>query len=482
MPIQRQAVLGIDSSTQSTKVVARDLESGATLAEGKATHSGLSSQDPRDWWAALVTAIRSMDLGDLEICGMAVAGQQHGLVALDVNDEPIGLAPLWNNVDAAPDAECLNVMADFAAEVGSRLVASFTIAKVAHMARTAPHDLNRTATICLPHDYLTLRLTGNLASDRSDASGTGWWSASQDRDRRDLLALAAGDTFAQRVRIARIIDPGEIAGTLTDWAAAELGLKRGLPVGPGAGDNAAAALGIGATSDEMVVSLGTSGVAYAVSDVPTFDSSGEVCGFADATGRYLPLVCMINCTQIVNQSAALIGLDVTEALDRAQSVPAGANGVWMIPYLGGERTPNLPYASAEIRGMSIVNYRPENVLRAAVDGVAAGLAYCLEALDRVGIRKQIVTLVGGGSRHPAWQHAIADATGLSVQVRAGVEHVAGGAAVQIAAILANESVTAQSETWKPEVVDCVHPDPAQREMFRLEERRAVIEEIRHRKV
>jgi xylulokinase len=257
-----------------------------------------------------------------------------------------------------------------------------------------------------------------------------------------------------------------------------MGLKPGLPVGPGAGDNAAAALGIGATSAEMVISLGTSGVAYTVSETPTNDPTGEVCGFADATGRYLPLVCMINCTQIVNQTAALIGLEIGDALDRAQAVQAGADGLWMIPYLGGERTPNLPYARAEIRGMTMANYGPDNLIRAAVDGVAAGLAYCLGALERLGIRKEIVTLVGGGARHPAWQHAIADATGLPVQIAAGSEHVAGGAAVQIAAIVVNEPVTKRAEAWKPAITGQVEPDPIMKERFRLDERNAIIDEMR----
>lgn len=478
MMTKQRAVLGVDSSTQSTKVVIRDLDTGEILAHGSSPHSGLPSQDPRDWWEALVAAVRVSDPDRFLIEGIAVAGQQHGLVALDAGNEPIGLAPLWNNTDAAPDAERLNAMADFAAETGSRLVASFTIAKLAHLARTDPGGLARTASICLPHDYVTLRLTSNLISDRSDASGTGWWSPSHGKDRRDLIALAAGDVFAERVRIQRVLGPGELAGTLTSEAAAALGLPAEIPVGPGAGDNAAAALGIGATPDELVISLGTSGVAYAISDVATADPSGEVCGFADATGQFLPLVCMLNCTQIVDQTAQIIGLSLPDALDLAGTVPVGADGLWMIPYLGGERTPNLPNARAEIRGLSRGNYGSGSLLRAAVDGVAAGLAYCQEALERQGISKPGVTLVGGGARHATWQHAIADATGLRVQVRAGNEHVAAGAAVQIAAIVRNEPVAELAALWRPDVLATIEPEPANRPHFRLDERRAAIDQMR----
>ncbi|MER3438304.1 MAG: xylulose kinase, partial [Chloroflexota bacterium] len=186
----REVVLGVDSGTQSTKVLAVDLETGAVLGEGRAPHSGTDVQHPDEWWAALQIAVSSALHPDLTVRGIAVAGQQHGLVMLDREGKPVRPAPLWNNVDAAPDAERLNQLADFATEVGTRLVSSITIAKLAHIARTAPHDLERTDAVCLPHDYLNYRLTGRLVTDRGEASGSGWWSPAQGRIRRDLLALA----------------------------------------------------------------------------------------------------------------------------------------------------------------------------------------------------------------------------------------------------------------------------------------------------
>lgn len=257
MSNKREVVLGIDSSTQSTKVVAVDLESGEVVAEGRAPHTGADTQDPRDWWSALETAVHVARRDEFEVRGLAVGGQQHGLVTLDGDGEPVKPASLWNNVDAAQDAERLNDAADFAAEVGSRLVASFTVAKVAHLARVAPAELMRIHSICLPHDYLNVRLIGVLATDRSDASGSGWWATSTGEVRRDLLALAAGEAFAESVTLPVVLGPGDIAGTLTAEAAELLGLPIGIPVGPGAGDNAAAALGIGATAAELCISLGT---------------------------------------------------------------------------------------------------------------------------------------------------------------------------------------------------------------------------------
>jgi len=474
----QEIVLGVDSSTQSTKVVAVDLDTGAVVSEGRATHTGADTQDPTDWWSALETAVRVAVTDDMTVRGIAVAGQQHGFVTLDVEVSPVRPAPLWNNVSSAPDAERLNEQADFAAAVGSRLVASFTITKLAHLARTSPEELARVHAICLPHDYLNYRLTGTLATDRSEASGSGWWSPATEEIRRDLLALAAGEPFADRVQVPTVLGPNEIAGVLTEAAAAALGLPAGIPVGPGAGDNAGAALSIGATQAELLISLGTSGVATAFSDAPTNDPTGEVAGFADATGAYLPMACMLNCTRVVGSIAEMFGRSVVEALDRAGQIEPGADGLLLLPYLSGERTPNLPYATGLISGLRGGNLHPDLWLRAAVDGVAAGLAYCQQALERLGVCKETVTLVGGGSQHPTWQQAIADATGLPVQVRGGGEHVARGAAVQIAAIVRNEPVAQLAKAWRPEVIAAATPRQNARDAFRLAERRELIEAMK----
>jgi xylulokinase len=475
---ERDVVLGVDSSTQSTKVVVVDLASGEIVSEGRAPHTGADTQDPEDWWSALRTAVQVAVRDDFAVRGISVGGQQHGLVTLDASDNPVRPAPLWNNVASAPDAERLNAEADFAGAVGSRLVASFTITKLAHLARTAPADLQQTRAMCLPHDYLNFRLTGALTTDRSEASGSGWWSPTTGKDHRDLIALAAGDSFANAVNLPVVLGPGDTAGTLSVETARSLDLPAGIPVGPGAGDNAAATIGIGATTGELCISLGTSGVACAVSDRPTNDPTGEVAGFADATGKFLPLACMINCTRVVAILAELFGMDVTEALDAAATLEPGADGLLLMPYLGGERTPNLPNARGSLAGMTNGNVAPASLVRAAVDGVAAGLGYCQEAFEHVGVRKDVITLVGGGSRHICWQQAIADATGLKVRVRGGGEHVARGAALQIAAIVLGESVAKLAAAWRPQVVAEAEPRAGYQAAFRLDERRRIIEQMK----
>jgi len=470
----RAVVLGIDSGTQSVKVLALDLEDGAVVGDGRAPHTGADTQHPAEWWAALVAATRAAVAPDMRVMGLAVAGQQHGCVTLDANGGVVRPAPLWNNVDAAPDAERLNDLADFAAETGSRLVASFTIAKLAHLARTAPADLARTAAVCLPHDYLNYRLTGELATDRGDASGSGWWSPKDGTDRRDLLALAVGEVDAARLRLPTVRWPEDLAGMLSPEAAAELGLPAGIPVGPGTGDNMAAALGLGVAAGELAISLGTSGTAFAVAERPTADPSGEVAGFADATGRFLPLACMLNCSRVLDTIAALLGVERGAALDRAGAIDPGAGGLLLVPYLAGERTPNLPHATGTLSGLTLATATPDALLRAALDGVAAGLAYCVDALARLGVVAPAVTLTGGGATHPAWQQAIADATGLPVVVRAGGEHAARGAAKQAAAVVRRERVAEVVARWRPPTVAEVAPRAGARAAFALERRRDLI--------
>jgi len=473
----RGVVLGVDSSTQSTKVVALNINTGEIVAEGRAPHSGHDTQHPAEWWNALKAAVSQAAGDPADVVGLAVSGQQHGCVLIDATGEVVRPAPLWNNVDAAPDAERLNQAADFPKAVGSRLVASFTIAKLAHLARTAPDDLARTAAVALPHDWLNDRLTGALTTDRGEASGSGWWSPAEGRERRDLLALAVGDGVAARLQLPVVRGPNDPAGVLSASAGAELGLPAGIPIGPGSGDNMAAALGVGAAPGELVISLGTSGTAFMVSETPTADATGEVAGFADATGLFLPLTCMLNCTRIVDVIAEMLGIARAEALDRAGTLPPGAGGLIMLPYLAGERTPNLPSATGTIHGLTMTNASADLFARAAVDGVAAGLAYCVEALARLGLIAPAITLTGGGSAHPTWRQAIADAIGLPVSVRAGSEHAARGAALQAAAIVRGEPITEVVARWRPPVMAEIDPRPEHRAAFALDERRRLIQEL-----
>ena len=474
-------VIGIDSGTQSVKALVVEIATGATVSQGRAPHTGDTVQDPEMWWGALVVAVReavaAADPG-IDVRAISVDAQQHGFVALDGGSRPVMAAPLWNDTGSAADADRLNGLADFAAETGTRLVPSITITKLAHLARTDPGRLHRVEAVCLPHDYLNLRLTGRLTTDRGEASGSGWWSSITQTYRRDLIALAAGEETATRLSLPEVVGPDDVAGHLSADAAAELGLPAGIPVGAGSGDNSAAAAGIGAEPGELVISLGTSGVAFTVADRPTCDASGEVCGFADATGRFLPLACMINCTRVVDLIAASVGLDRDAALSAAGTMAPGADGLLLLPYFGGERTPNLPDAKGQMLGLTDRNATGQHQVRAALDGVAAGLAYCVEALGRDGFRAGAATLVGGGAASPVWQQAVADALGIPVSVRSGSEHAALGMAAQAAAIATGTTTFERSQAWRPPVVATAEPRLAYRDAFRLDERRSLIEAMR----
>jgi xylulokinase len=474
-------VIGIDSGTQSVKALVVDLGTGEVVAQGRAPHTGETVQDPGMWWTALVAAVREAIRAagpGIEARAISVDGQQHGFVTLDADRQPVMPAPLWNNTDSAPDADRLNGLADFATETGTRLVASITVTKLAHLARTRPDLLAHVAAVCLPHDYLNLRLTERLTTDRGEASGSGWWSSISQTYRRDLLALAAGDEMARALELPRVVGPDDVAGHLSVAAANDLGLPAGIPVGAGSGDNSAAAAGIGAEPGELVISLGTSGVAFTVAGQPTGDTSGEVCGFADATGRYLPLACMINCTRVVDTIAASVGLDRETALSAAGTMAPGADGLLLLPYFGGERTPNLPVATGQLLGLTDNNATGTHYVRAALDGVAAGLAYCVDALGRDGFRASEATLVGGGSASPVWQQVVADALGLPVAVRSGSEHAARGMAAQAAAIATGTTTFDRTQAWRPPVIATATPRPEFRDAFRMDQRRELIDAMR----
>lgn len=473
----RSVVIGVDSGTQSTKSTAVDIESGEVLAVGRAPHSGGSTQHPNEWLTALRDSIRQVTSDEYDVQGLAIAGQQHGCVLIEQDGSIVRPAPLWNNTDSAEDALRLASMADFPSEVGLALVPSITITKLAHIYRTNPIDVERAHAVCLPHDWLNFQLTGELTTDRGDASGTGWWSPRTNRYRRDLLAHAVGEEHAERLSLPEVRMASEPAGALTDSAAKFLQLPPGIPLGPGTGDNMAAALGVGIGSAEMVVSLGTSGTAFTVSETIPETSPIEISWFADATGRFLPLACVINCTQVIDHVSDLTGLSRAEVLEVAGKEVPGANGIIMLPYFGGERTPNLPNASAAILGVTSSNATTEALARAALDGVAASLANCVDLFQELGIEIEGLTVVGGAAVNPVWQQAIADATGVRVTTVEGEEHASRGASMQIAAIIRDIDVAELARMWRPPVVSIVEPRKGMRERFKLPQRKDLINKI-----
>jgi len=434
-------VAGVDSSTQSCKIVVRDAESGALVRSGSASHPEGTSVDPAAWETAFHQAAAAAGGLD-DVAALAVSGQQHGMVCLDEDGAVVRDALLWNDLRSAPDAADLIAELPGGAQAwadatGLVPVASFTVTKLRWLARAEPANAARTAAVCLPHDWLTWRLAGArsldaLTTDRSDASGTGYWSGTEGRYREDLLELA----FGRRPQLPAVRAPHEPAGTT----------PAGAVLGAGTGDNAGAALGLGAQPGDVVVSIGTSGVLCAVSEVPTADATGLVAGFSDATGRYLPLLATLNAARVLDATARLLGVDHDEFSRLALSAPPGADGLVLVPYLEGERTPNLPDATGSLLGATLANLTRAHLARAAVEGLLCGLADALDALRACGVPVERALLIGGGARSAAVQRIAPLVLDLPVVVPPAGEFVADGAARQAAWALAGST---EPPEWAP---------------------------------
>jgi len=446
-------VLGIDSSTQSTKVEARCVETGDVLATGSAPHPPTvpptSEQDPRAWWSALVGACHALpDDVRAGVVGVSVAGQQHGLVLLSAEGDPVRPAKLWNDTTSARQASALIDQlgaAEWAAAVGSLPVAAFTIAKLAWVAAHEPLVLRQAAHVMLPHDYMTWRLSGEHVTDRGDASGTGWFDPTTNEYRSDLLELAGVDGTVWLERLPRVLGPDDVAGQLSPSAAYELGLPHDAFVGAGSGDNMGAALGLGLAVGDLVVSLGTSGVAYARSATPTCDPTGSVAGFADATGGFLPLVCTLNATKVTDTVAGWLGTDPSGLAELA--LATDASDVTVVPWFDGERTPNHPDASGSVVGLRTSTSR-EHIALAAHDGVLCGLLNGIDALAECGVDTSgTLHLIGGGARSAAYRQRCADLWARPIAIPTSDETVAAGAAAQAASLVDGQDLDQVQSRW-----------------------------------
>ena len=426
-------VAGVDSSTQSCKVVIVDASTGAIVRTGRASHPDGTEVDPERWWDALLAAIAEAG-GLADVAAVSVGGQQHGMVVLDHGGRVIRPALLWNDTRSAQAARDLAAeFPDLATRTGSVPVASYTSTKLRWLRDNEPENAAKVAAVALPHDWLTWRLRGfgpenprldALTTDRSDASGTGYFDSVTGEYDRELLVAALGHDAV----LPRIVAPGASAGQLPE----------GALVGPGAGDNAGAALGLGARDGDVVVSIGTSGTVFAVTGTPSRDETGAVAGFADASGLYLPLVATLNAARVLDSTAGLLGVDHAELGNLALAAEPGAAGLVLQPYFEGERTPNLPDATATLFGMTIASTTRENLARAAVEGLLCGLAAGLDALRAQGVVATRILLIGGAAQNPAVGAIAAQVFDVPVVVPAPGEYVALGAAAQAAWTVAGE--------------------------------------------
>lgn len=430
------AVLGIDSSTQSTKAVLVDADTGRILAERRAAHPDGTEVDPHAWLDAVDDATEGL-INQAE--AVAVAGQQHGMVLLDEHGDVVRPALLWNDNRSAPQAKDLTAELGgperTVEQIGSLHVASFTATKMRWVRDEEPQNAARAASVLLPHDYVSAHLAEpgtEPFTDRGDASGTAYFSTAQDAWRPDLAAAAIGHDIA----LPRLPDaPNQVMGRT----------ERGAALAAGTGDNMGAALGLSLGPGDVSVSIGTSGVCAMVSDHRPQDATGTVTGFADATGRFLPMTTTINASRILETMRAWLDVDHEELSRLALSSTPGANGVVLLPYFDGERTPNRPEARATMTGMSTSTTRAD-LARAAVEALLCSLADGIAALEQVtGTQPSRIVLIGGGARSRAVQELAPAVLGRPVTIAPEAEYVALGAARQAAWALSGE---AEPPVWE----------------------------------
>lgn len=483
-------VAGVDSSTQSCKVLILDADTGAPVREGRAGHPNGTEVHPDHWWRALSEAID--DAGGLgDVSALSIAGQQHGMVLIDRKGSVLRPALLWNDTRSAEAAAQLTAEVgakEYALRTGLVPVASFTCTKVRWVRDNEPEVAAKVAAVALPHDWLTWRLRGfgpsgssplgpdleQLTTDRSDASGTGYWSPESGAYDVELFKLAfgrhareAGDSAgpADDVVLPRVLEPGATAGQVhpacfpgegKDASGPGLGAASangGIAVGVGAGDNAGAALGLGISPGDVVVSVGTSGTVFAVAAVPCVDVTGTVAGFADAGGGYLPIAVTLNAARVLSSIAEILEVDFDGLARLALDAEPGAGGVVLVPYFEGERTPNLPHAKASLHGLSIASATRSNIARAAVEGMLCGLSGGVDALLELGVPARRLLLIGGAVQNPAVQKIGAQVFDLPVVIPSPGEYVARGAGVQAAWAL-----TGKRPEWPLAVDSTPKPD------------------------
>ncbi|MET7279176.1 FGGY family carbohydrate kinase [Kribbella sp. NPDC005582] len=449
-------VAGVDCSTQATKVVVCDAETGAILREGRAPHPDGTQVDPQEWWKAWEAASAGL-LDGVE--AIAIGGQQHGMVLLDEAGSVVHPAVLWNDTSSADaTAELIAELGGpeaWAEAVGSMPVPSFTVTKLRWLRDNAETDpvrrdaFERAAAVVLPHDWMTHRLAADrsgidgITTDRGDASGTGWWSPATNSYREDLVERA----FGRALKLPRVAGPAEIVGRTASGAA----------LAAGTGDNAAAALGLDLQVGDVAISLGTSGTAFARSAHPTADASGFVAGFADATGEYLPLVCTLNAARVMSATAELLGMTLPEFDEAVLSSP-GSQGLVLLPFLDGERTPDLPHSTGLVYGLTRATMQPAIMARAAVEGLLCGLADAVDALRAQGVPVNRLLLLGGGARARSVQALAPALLGAEVVLPEPAEYVALGAARQAAWALTGTLPTWQVPVGKPEPALSVDAD------------------------
>lgn len=455
--------LGIDCGTQSLKTVALDGDSGKIIASASKAYglveglpAGHLEQDPAIWWDALEETVQKVlaDLGPrkAEVAGIGVSGQQHGFVPLDANHQVIRPAKLW--CDTSTTAQCDEIRAKLGgrektiALAGNDILPGFTAPKILWLKQNEPSNFAKLVHVALPHDFLNLKLTGTLRMEFGDASGTALLDVRSRRWSSEVCAAIDDNLISKLPPVGSSTEP---VGKLLPALASAWGLSPDVIISAGGGDNMMAAIGTGNIRPGTVTaSLGTSGTIFACAPQPVIDPQGEIAAFCDSADHWMPLLCTMNVTVATEAFRNLFGWDHERMNKEISGVPAGADGLVFLPYLQGERTPNLPDGCGVLHGMNTSNLTPSHMARAAMEGVTLGMAYGLRRMESLGLKPSEIRLTGGGSKSAAWRQILADIFGYPVVTMQSAEGAALGAAIQaLAAASPNASLENLSDRCAP---------------------------------
>ena len=434
-----KTVAGIDLGTQSMKVFVYDFEQKKAVASASCPVDIISENDgtreqKTEWYDnALKHCFTNIpkEIRDT-ICALGVSGHQHGFVPLDADGKALYNVKLWNDTSTAEECKILTEKAGgdkkVIAEICNLMLPGFTAPKIFWLKRHKPELFAKLKYIMLPHDYINFKLTGEYVMEFGDTSGTALFNSAKRVWSKKICSLI--DPKLESL-LPKLIESDAPAGKVTPAIAAELGIPAGIPVSSGGGDNMMGAIGTGTVEDGfLTMSMGTSGTLYGYCDKPLSDPQNGLSGFCSSTGGWLPLLCTMNCTVITEEVRGLFNLEVKEFDKVAETAPIGANGVVVLPFLNGERTPNLPNGRASITGLTLANTSRENICRAAMESAVFAMRGGLEAFRKLGFKPKEIRLIGGGSKSRLWRQIAADILNLPVKLPVSDEAAALGAAVQ----------------------------------------------------
>jgi xylulokinase len=443
-----KTVCGIDLGTQSCKVIVYDFEQKSVIAKSSSPVEMIAENDgtreqKAEWYdEALKTCFDKIDAEIKQsIAAIGVSGHQHSFVPLDKTGKAVYNVKLWCDTSTAPECEELTKMAGgekkLIAKAGLPMRPGYTAPKILWLKNHKPKAFAKLRHILLPHNYINYLLTGTYSAEYGDASGMAIFDVRERKWASKISKLIAPDLESM---LPPLIESGAVAGKVSATAAQLYGIQEGTLVSSGGGDNMMSAIGTGTVRDGfLTMSLGTSGTLFGFSKTPVIDPTGNLAAFCSSSGGWLPLLCTMNCTVASEEFRALFGLDVKAFDDEAAKAPIGADGIVILPFFNGERTPNLPNGRASVNGITAANFNRANLARAALESAIFGMRIGLEGFHELGFKAKEIRLTGGGAKSPLWQNIAANVMNLPVRVPANTEAAAMGGAIQALWCLQNNS-------------------------------------------